>query len=63
MRPPQDHSKWRWHWLDTEHGPMCASWFPMLDTWDISGHSFRADDARVKSMAYLTPAIPPSETK
>jgi len=61
VRPPPEHRDKRWHWLDTEHGPMCASWFPLIGkgTWDISGHTFDCDSLNAIRMEYLGPAIPP----
>jgi len=62
--PPFDFDSHRWHWIDTEHGVMAASWFPGLGgcgSWDISGHIFYADDARVRTWRYIAPAIPPEQ--
>jgi hypothetical protein len=64
LAPPQEHDHRRWHWIETEHGPMAASWFPSANDvggyWDISGHVKRDDDPKVlREWEYLGPAIPP----
>lgn len=63
VAPPREHDHRRWHWIDTEHGLMCASWYPMAadgGLWDISGHAVRASDAMaLRQWKYIGPAIPP----
>ena len=48
LEPPDEHKHHRWHWVETEHGMMCASWYPVDDyrrgMWDISGHTKDADN-------------------
>lgn len=62
LTPPPEHNHHRWHWIDTEFGPMAASWYPMIGfgQWDISGHTYAADHPKVlREWGYLGPAIPP----
>lgn len=61
--PAAEDNEKRWHWLDTEHGPMCASWFPLIGrgTWDISGHTFDFDSLTAKEMTYIGPAVIPKQ--
>lgn len=68
LEPPPEHQHHRWHWIETEHGPMCASWFPEISgirsAWDISGHNKFSDDPLVLRMwRYIGPAIPPHEER
>lgn len=68
LEPPPEHRHHRWHWIETEHGPMCASWFPEISgirsAWDISGHNKFSDDPLVLRMwRYIGPAIPPHEER
>lgn len=63
LTPPPEHAMHRWHWIETEHGLMAASWLPMSDSngaWDISGHYISVDSHRTKSWTYMGPAIPPA---
>lgn len=63
IAPPPEHNSARWHWIETEHGMMCASWFPSASqggSWDISGHSFAASAPRVlKGFRYCGPCLLP----
>lgn len=66
LEPPDEHKHHRWHWVETEHGMMCASWYPVDDyrrgMWDISGHTKDADNPFVvRSWRYAGPAIPPDQ--
>jgi hypothetical protein len=63
--PPPEHEHLRWHWIDTPHGVMCASWYPSeyYGSWDVSGYTEIACSAKVlREWRYLGPAIPPTET-
>lgn len=68
FEPPAEYSAARWHFVGTEYGVMCASWWPSIDgcdcgSWDISGHCTRADDLHArKAWDYLGPVpMPPKE--
>jgi hypothetical protein len=64
--PPPEHNHRRWHWIETDHGPMCASWYPLIGygSWDISGHMKNAENPSIlREWLYLGPAIPPDASK
>lgn len=65
VAPPREHDHHRWHWIDTEHGMMCASWYPVAvdgGLWDISGQTRTPEDPKVRrEWKYVGPAIPPAD--
>ena len=62
LTPPQEHAHHRWHWIETEHGMMAASWYPLIGVgcWDISGYTKDCNNPFVmRDWRYAGPAIPP----
>lgn len=63
LTPPPEHAMHRWHWIETDGGPVVACWFPVArrrGVWNVMGNRLSCASQTVASWTYIGPAIPPA---